>query len=259
MNTTMTLFLRSGPAMYTSPGRTYARVGVRDPAHVYVRGRILFLAPWPLYVRVHATCAPLLRHVRASTTTRARLYIHQYICTYTFATRMTTLLRFDQVGPDCQALPCLRRCSWWVPAVRGQIVFCPDALPCVRRCSWWVPAVRGKRFFHEIRWPVRWVPAVRWRNNYFPRNKEPLPSGCHGPSCQPLHVQYSSDGSRSLTTLTTPRREHEGGGRRRGQGRGRRGAGEDATVDAHAERSTRVHWFGCGVRLPSPQNNRGCG
>ena len=26
--------------------------------------------------------------------------------------------------------------------------FCPDALPCVRRCSWWVPAVRGaNRFF----------------------------------------------------------------------------------------------------------------
>ena len=36
-------------------------------------------------------------------------------------------------------------------------------------------------------------------------------------------------------------------------------SGEDATVDAHAERSTRVHWFGCGVRLPSPQNNKGCG
>ena len=31
------------------------------------------------------------------------------------------------------------------------------------------------------------------------------------------------------------------------------GAGEDTAVDAHAERSTRVHWFGCGVRLPSPQ------
>ena len=30
----------------------------------------------------------------------------------------------------------------------GRIVFfCPDALPCVRRCSWWVPAVRGKLFF----------------------------------------------------------------------------------------------------------------
>ena len=77
--------------------------------------------------------------------------------------------------------------------------------------------------------------------------------GCgRGPSCQPLHVQYSSNGM-SLTTLTTPRREHQGGGRRRGLGRGRRKAGEDAAVDAHAERSTRVHWFGCGVRLPSPQ------
>ena len=28
-------------------------------------------------------------------------------------------------------------------------------------------------------------------------------------------------------------------------------------MDAHAESSTSVHWFGCGVRLPSPQNNRG--
>ena len=47
--------------------------------------------------------------------------------------------------------------------------------------------------------------------------------------------------------------------RSRGLGRGRRGAGEDAIVDIHAERSTRVHWFGYGVRLPSPQNNKGCG
>ena len=62
-----------------------------------------------------------------------------------------------------------------------------------------------------------------------------------------------SNGSRSLTTLTTPRREHLGGGRQRGLGRGRRGAGEDVTVEARTERSTRVHWFGCGVRLPSPQ------
>ena len=42
---------------------------------MYIHGRILFLAPWPLYIRVHATCAPLLRHVRASTTTHVRLYI----------------------------------------------------------------------------------------------------------------------------------------------------------------------------------------
>ena len=81
MNTTTMLFLCFDPAMYMSPGRTYARVGVRDPAHMYVCGRIYFLTPWPLYVRVHATCAPLLRHVRASTTTRARLYIDQYVRT----------------------------------------------------------------------------------------------------------------------------------------------------------------------------------
>ena len=157
------------------------------------------------------------------------------------------------MGLDCLALPCLRRCSWWIPTVRGRIVFFSDTLPCVRRCSWWVPAVRGKRFFREIQWPVRWVPAVRWRNHYFPRNKEALPCCGRGPSCQPLHVQSTSDGSRSLTTLTTPRREHQGGGRRQGLGRGRRGAGEDAAVEARAERSTRVHWFGCGVRLPSLQ------
>ena len=187
------------------------------------------------------------------------------------------------MGPDCQALPCVQRCSWWVPAVRGancffwthflacedvaggsqqsggRIVFCLDALPCMRRCSWWVPVVRGKHFFCQIRWPVRWVHAVRWRNNYFACNKEALPCCGRGPSCQHLHAQYSFDGSRSLTTLTTPRREHHGGGRRRSLGRGRRGAREGAEVDAHAERSTRVHWFGCGVRLPSPQNNMGCG
>ena len=150
---------------------------------------------------------------------------------------------------------------WWVQLAGGIHFFVhnKEALPCVRRYSWWVPTVRGETCFCEIRWPVRWVPTVRWRNNYFARNKEALPCGCGGPSCQPLHVQYSSDGSRSLTTLTTPRREHHGGGRRRGLGRGRRGAGEDAAVEARAERSTRVHWFGCGVRLSSPQNNRGCG
>ena len=60
--------------------------------------------------------------------------------------------------------------------------------------------------------PLWWVPAVRWRNNYFARNKEALACCGRGPSCQPLHVQSTSDGSRSLTMLTTPRREHQGGG-----------------------------------------------
>ena len=40
-----TQFLRSYLAMYTSHGRTYARVGVRDPTRMYARGRIYSLAP----------------------------------------------------------------------------------------------------------------------------------------------------------------------------------------------------------------------
>ena len=74
VNTTTMQFLHSDPAMYTCPGRTYVRVGVRDPARMYVHGRIYFLAPWPLYVRVHDTCAPLLLHMRASTSTS--MYVH---------------------------------------------------------------------------------------------------------------------------------------------------------------------------------------
>ena len=68
--------------------------------------------------------------------------------------------------------------------------------------------------------PLCWVPAGKGNIYFFVRNKEALPCGRRGPSCQPLHVQSTSDGSRSLTTLTTPRREHQGGGRRRGLGRG---------------------------------------
>ena len=93
---TLTQFLRSDPAMYTSPGRTYARVGVRDPARMYVRGPIYFLAPWPLYVRVHATCAPLLRHVRASTPTSMHVHIRDQNdnATYASTRRVPTVRHF---------------------------------------------------------------------------------------------------------------------------------------------------------------------
>ena len=64
----------------------------------------------------------------------------------------------------------------------------------------------------QVSLPPRWIPANRGSIHFFVRNKEALPCGCHGPSCQPLHVQYSPDGIRSLTTLTTPHREHHGGG-----------------------------------------------
>ena len=187
---------------------------MRPRPYVHIRGRILFLAPWPLYVRVNAMCAPLLRHVRASTTTHACLYIDQYIYTYTFATRMTTLRTLRPGGSRLSGTSLPAKMELVGPSSQGANgFFCPDALPCVRRCSWWVPSVRGKCFFREIQWPVRWVPVVRWRNNYFARNKDALPCRRRGPSCQPHHIQSTSDGSRSLTMLTTPRQEHHGGGR----------------------------------------------
>ena len=143
----------------------------------------------------------------------------------------------------------IRRHFRWVRAnSRGNVFFAKYGGP-----SGGSQQSGGKHSFRQIRWPVRWVPAVRWRNHYFPPNKEALPCCRRGPSCQPLHVQSTSDGCRSLTMLTRPRQEHQGGGRWRGLGRERHFAGEDAVVDAHAERSTRVHWFGCGVRMPSPQ------
>ena len=112
---------------------------------MYVRGRIYFLAPWPLYVRVHTTCAPLLRHVRASTSTS--LYVHvrdqNYNATYASTRWVPTVRHFlaceDVAGGSQQS--------------GGESFFCPDALPCVRRCSWWVPAVRGKRFFAKYGGP----------------------------------------------------------------------------------------------------------
>ena len=55
-----------------------------------------------------------------------------------------------------------------------------------------------------------------------------------GSSYQPRRLKCSSNSCPSLTTLTMPHREHQGGGRRGGLARERRGAGEDATVDAHA-------------------------
>ena len=67
MNTTTTLFLRSDPAMYTIPGHTYARLGLRNPARMYTYVAVFSF----LHLAVVRTCTC---YVRASTTTRACLY-----------------------------------------------------------------------------------------------------------------------------------------------------------------------------------------
>ena len=134
---------------------------------------------------------------------------------------------------------------WWVPDSRGIIHFFvhnKEALPCVRNYSWWVRAVSGGNvFFTKYRGPfggsqmsARRIIILRVIRRHF------LACG-RGPSCQPLHVQSTSDACRSLTTLTRPRREHQGGGRRRG--RERHGGREDSAVVSHAEGSTIVRGF----------------
>src|SRR3954465_11359850 len=127
MNMTTMLFLRSDPAMYTSPGRTYAQVGVRDPARIYVCGRIFFLAHWPMYVCLHATCAPLLRHVCASTSTSMYVHVRDQNDNATYAS------------------------TRWVPTVR-HFLACEGVAGGSQQSG-------GKRLFREIWWPVRWVPA----------------------------------------------------------------------------------------------------
>ena len=80
---TMTLFLRSDPAMYTSPSRTYVQVGIRDPARMYT-----YVAVFSFLHTGRCTYVYMLR---------ARLYydtcvpLQPLVCTYMFATRMRTL------------------------------------------------------------------------------------------------------------------------------------------------------------------------
>ena len=88
---------------------------------------------------------------------------------------------------------------YWVPASRGSIYFFvrnKEALSCVRRYSWWVqPVSGGNIFFTKYRGPSGG-------------------SQLSGGGIIILRVQSTTDGCRSLTTLTRPRREHQGGGRR---------------------------------------------
>ena len=133
---------------------------------------------------------------------------------------------------------------WWVPSSRVGIHFFvrnKEALPCVRRYSWWVRHVSGGNvFFREIQRPFQWVLAVRWRNHYFART-------VHGRWMSFVdHVDQAAPRAPWRWTTARPRK-----GTTRSRGRCSNGCpcGEE---DEGA-------LFGCGVRLPSPQNNRGCG
>ena len=133
---------------------------------------------------------------------------------------------------------------YWVLASRGSIHFFvrnKEALPCMRRYSWCVRAVSGGNVFSQNTEAVSVGPRCQVEEIIILHviRRHFLACG-HGPSCQPLHVQSTSDACRSLTMLTRPRREHQGGGRRRTQ------------------RGVRLY-EGLLVRLPSPENNSRCG
>ena len=168
----------------------------------------------------------------------------------------------------------------------------------IKRHFRWVRADSGGTFFHEIQWPVRGVPAFRGKRFFTqyggPSGGSQQSGGKRffakysGPSSGSLlsgggiiifrvirrhFLTAAVDPAVSLSTTVlfrwksfldhvdhaAPRAPGRWSGQRRGLGRVRRRAREDAAVQARAERSTRVYWFGCGVRLPSPQNNRGVG
>ena len=142
MNTTTTMFLHSDPAMYVCVSR-------RSRPCPYVRTWPYFLSCTLAIVR---TCAC---YVRASTTTHTRLYY--YTCAPLH--RLVYMYVHIRDQNDNATYTSTR----WVPTVRhflacedvaggsqqsgGESFFCPNALPYVRRCSWWIPTVRGNIFF----------------------------------------------------------------------------------------------------------------
>ena len=135
-----------------------------------------------------------------------------------------------------------------------------EALPCVRRYSWWVrPVSGGNVFFVKYRGPSGGsqlsggaIIILRIIKRHF------LACG-HGPSCQPLHVQSTSDGCRLLTTLTTPRRAHPRWWTTARLRTATSQSWEDAGVESQTERCMRVNWFWCGVVRQSVEKNRRCG
>ena len=129
--------------MCTIPSRTYARVGVRDPARMYTYVAVFsFLHPgrctyvYMLRGRLYYdTCAPLHPPVYMYVHVRDQNDNATYASTRWVPTVRHFLACEDVAGGSQQS------------GGESFCFLCPGALPCVRRCSWWVPAVRGVNRF----------------------------------------------------------------------------------------------------------------
>ena len=143
---------------------------------------------------------------------------------------------------------------YWVPASRGSIHFFvhnKEALPCMRRYSWWVRAVSGGNvFFAKYRGRFGGSQMSGGGNHYFARNKEAFP--CMRPwtqlSASPCtvhfkcmsvvdHVDQAAPRAPGRWTTTRPRK-----GTTRRQGRLSR-----CFCFPHGREydCTRVYWFVC--------------
>ena len=149
----------------------------------------------------------------------------------------------------------------WVPASRGVFIF----LCVIRRhflvCedSWWVrPVSGGHVFFAKYRDPSGGSQMSGGGNHYFARNKEAFPCVWSWTqlSASPRtvhvrwkpfldHVDHAAPRAPGRWTTARPRKGMT-------QSRGRHGSG-CPRVEEYEGSLVR-----CGVRLPSPQNNRGC-
>ena len=156
--------------MYTSPGRMYARVGVRDPAVCTYVAIFSFLHPgrctyvYMLRARLYYdTCAPLLRHVRASTSTSMYVHVRDQNDNATYAsTRWVPTVRHflaceDVAGGSQQS----GGESFFLPVIWTHFLACEDvaggshqsggetiifqdkkdAVACMRPWAWCVPTV----------------------------------------------------------------------------------------------------------------------
>ena len=144
------------------------------------------------------SCRCLLSHgssLQRDRSTSMYVHIHDQIDNATYAlTGWVPMVREDK-----DALPCVQRYSWSVPAVRGRNHFYfasnKEALPCVRRCSWLVQLsasprtvlFRWESFLDHVdhaapRAPGRWT-TVR------PRKGTTRSRGRHGSGC-PRREEY---------------------------------------------------------------------
>ena len=144
------------------------------------------------------------------------------------------------VGPQV-SLP-----LYWVPANRGSIHFFvrnKEALPCVRRYSWWVRPISGGNIFLRNTEALPVGPRCQWRNHYFARNKEAFP--CVRPWTQ-LSTSPRTVHSRCMSVVdhvdqAAPRAPRRWTTAR--PGKERHGGREDSAVVSHAEGSTTVRGF----------------